>query len=356
MNEADNQNSSKSPNKSNDRPVAFSIAGWAAATLTLTAGIFTLIAFMYGGWAWPDSKADPNWIRTVMLSALPTAGVLAGAAAVALTIRRQKTAENNYQLGVSQLDHLQNEAAAARTRAEKQLDRELVAGLRDRLTSSSEQLAHESPAVQLSGIYALAALVDDWIERENQEQAQVCINLLCAFLRNDTEHSTRTAIVELITQRLRRTPDNKVPWSGFFFNLQNLTLAPREVLKFRDISVGPGTTLSFLWLKMEGGVLDFNGSTLEGGRLDFYRSTFTSGRLLFAGSWMHSGVLNLDNAIFGEKMNIVIRPRRLSRGVVSIRNIKGTLPDVVVPPDEEKIRALREQKRSEEGKVEVASS
>ncbi|MGW3413855.1 pentapeptide repeat-containing protein [Streptomyces sp. NPDC000888] len=50
--------------------------------------------------------------------------------------------------------------------------------LADRYTSAAEQLGHDQAAVRLAGVYALARLADDWIE-----QRQVCIDVLCAYLR-----------------------------------------------------------------------------------------------------------------------------------------------------------------------------
>ncbi|WP_405593916.1 hypothetical protein OG741_37460 [Streptomyces sp. NBC_01410] len=48
----------------------------------------------------------------------------------------------------------------------------------DRYTTAAEQLGHDKAAVRLAGVYALARLADDW-----EEQRQVCIDVLCAYLR-----------------------------------------------------------------------------------------------------------------------------------------------------------------------------
>ncbi|MET7695698.1 hypothetical protein ABZT06_48915 [Streptomyces sp. NPDC005483] len=50
--------------------------------------------------------------------------------------------------------------------------------LADRYTTAAEQLGHGQPAVRLAGVYAMARLADDW-----PEQRQVCIDVLCAYLR-----------------------------------------------------------------------------------------------------------------------------------------------------------------------------
>ncbi|MFF3877120.1 hypothetical protein [Streptomyces sp. NPDC001978] len=50
--------------------------------------------------------------------------------------------------------------------------------LAERYTTAAEQLGHDQAAVRLAGVYALARLADDW-----EEQRQVCIDVLCAYLR-----------------------------------------------------------------------------------------------------------------------------------------------------------------------------
>lgn len=47
-----------------------------------------------------------------------------------------------------------------------------------RYTTAAEQLGHEKAAVRLAGVYAMARLADDWAE-----ERQVCIDVLCAYLR-----------------------------------------------------------------------------------------------------------------------------------------------------------------------------
>ena len=65
--------------------------------------------------------------------------------------------------------------------------------LRTRFTAASEQLAYERNVVKQAGAYSIAAIADDWLapptkmashSASNQDrQAQVCIDLLCAYLR-----------------------------------------------------------------------------------------------------------------------------------------------------------------------------
>src|SRR5947209_8019958 len=58
--------------------------------------------------------------------------------------------------------------------------------LSKRYQDAAGQLGHDSAAVRLAGVYAMARLADEWIE-----QRQTCINVLCAYLRMPTESSAR---------------------------------------------------------------------------------------------------------------------------------------------------------------------
>ncbi|WFR72483.1 pentapeptide repeat-containing protein [Prescottella defluvii] len=73
----------------------------------------------------------------------------------------------------------------------------VMGAFRDRYTTAAEQLAHESAAIRLAGVYALAALADDWAQNGNENESQVCVDLLRAYLRTaqsgSAERRTSTA-------------------------------------------------------------------------------------------------------------------------------------------------------------------
>lgn len=56
--------------------------------------------------------------------------------------------------------------------------RDLVRLFNERFARASEQLGSERAAIRLAGIHAMAGLADDW-----SEGRQVCIDVLCAYLR-----------------------------------------------------------------------------------------------------------------------------------------------------------------------------
>lgn len=72
----------------------------------------------------------------------------------------------------------------------KDHDRQVHAERRSRYTKAVEQLADEKAAVRLGGIYTLVSLVDEWLaddtldSKEQQEEGQVIINNLCAYIRS----------------------------------------------------------------------------------------------------------------------------------------------------------------------------
>ncbi|WP_310407184.1 pentapeptide repeat-containing protein [Nocardia kruczakiae] len=54
---------------------------------------------------------------------------------------------------------------------------------RNRFTTASDQIANSSAAIRLAGIYGLTSLSDDWLGFGNEQERDVCINLLRAYLR-----------------------------------------------------------------------------------------------------------------------------------------------------------------------------
>ncbi|MCA1008987.1 pentapeptide repeat-containing protein [Rhodococcus hoagii] len=106
-------------------------------------------------------------------------------------------------------------------------ERDREAGLRVRYTESAKQLADENPAIREAGVYAVAALADDWhrfgartSQRElGDSEQQVCVNLLCSYLRANRhqdaaearseqaerqEGAVRSTVVSVLRLRLNR--------------------------------------------------------------------------------------------------------------------------------------------------------
>ncbi|RYF50451.1 MAG: pentapeptide repeat-containing protein [Comamonadaceae bacterium] len=80
-------------------------------------------------------------------------------------------------------------------------ERDRESDLRDRYTTAAAQLADNHPAIREAGAYAIAALADDWIRfgvasdqslRARSEQ-QVCVDLLCSYLRSNRQLVRQTS-------------------------------------------------------------------------------------------------------------------------------------------------------------------
>lgn len=117
--------------------------------------------------------------------------------------------------------HKSRELEADHHRESSTQERE--ANLRGRYTTAASQLADDNPAIREAGVYAIAALTDDWfrlgtstgqLELAGSEQ-QVCVNLLCSYLRANrlvgeetgwdeetAELAVRATIVAVLRERL----------------------------------------------------------------------------------------------------------------------------------------------------------
>lgn len=140
-------------------------------------------------------------------------------------------------------------AAYSRGQAEKHFQAshslEVTGALRDRYTTSAAQLAHESAAIRLAGVYALAALADDWAQNGNENERQVCIDLLRAYLRtiqprsadrpsstvgasdpmiDEAELEVRKTIVLTINGRRMLSPSDPRSWASLDCSLARTDL------------------------------------------------------------------------------------------------------------------------------------
>ncbi|MFD9702633.1 pentapeptide repeat-containing protein [Lentzea sp. NPDC059081] len=189
--------------------------------------------------------------------------------------------------------------------------RERVKLLTDRFGAACNQIGNESPTVRLAGIYALAALADEW-----PEQRQVCIDVLCSYLRipyepdldsewfHDAESEVRLTITSLISQHLR--DGARVSWRGHDFDLVRAVLRSAD---FAGIHITSGTFFLSLarfhrgWISFDGMVVDggevwFGGATFTGARVTFDDSEFRKGRVQFKGADFASGEVSFRGARF----------------------------------------------------------
>ncbi|MFX0580268.1 pentapeptide repeat-containing protein [Nocardia nepalensis] len=120
----------------------------------------------------------------------------------------------------AQAEHLELQLAEQGKQLSETRKLETARDLRTRYTTVAEQLAHHATAVRLAGVYALAALADDWHAFGNDSERQVCIDLLCAYLRDlrtetDDDRKVRSALVKTIHLHTMYSSDNELPENGW---------------------------------------------------------------------------------------------------------------------------------------------
>ncbi|SDP91816.1 pentapeptide repeat-containing protein [Lentzea jiangxiensis] len=189
--------------------------------------------------------------------------------------------------------------------------RERVKLLNERFGAACNQIGNESPAVRLAGVYALASLADEW-----PQQRQVCIDVLCAYLRIpyepelesqwylDAESEVRLAITGVISRHLR--DGAAVSWQGHDFDLVRAVLRSADFAGVRipsgkfflSLARFPAGWISFDGMVVCGGEVWFGGATFDGARVTFDGAEFSSGRVQFDGAEFNGGEVSFRGARF----------------------------------------------------------
>lgn len=230
------------------RRMAASVLGWLlVAILVVTTAAAGLLWFL--GWPrFPKAGSfDVPQMLDLLKIALSVVAGFGGVVLLAVNYRKQRVAEDEHDLDMS--------------RAE----REVVQRFNERLSSAAEQLAHDSPAVRLTGVYALAGLADDW-----EDKRQVCVDVLCGYLRlardsdKPGEVEVRKAVLRAIRDRVVETAEPS--WRALDFDFTGLVFDNAD----------------FARLSFEGAVV-FDNAEFRGGLTSFARTSFR-GRLSCQGT------------------------------------------------------------------------
>ncbi|MFF3725668.1 pentapeptide repeat-containing protein [Streptomyces erythrochromogenes] len=204
--------------------------------------------------------------------------------------------------------------------AESEADRADDKQLLERYTSAAEQLGHTMAAVRLAGVYAMAQLADEWLE-----QRQVCIDVLCAYMRmpferdeasdnhKPGEREVRQTIIRVIHSHLQ-DPQSPTSWSESDFDF---TSARFEGADFSDChfhgkvsfklvifdmwfnftnSVFKGTTSFAAARFYAGGTTIFNGAQFSGGDV-YFNALFGGAKVSFEGANFSSVMMNFKALI-----------------------------------------------------------
>ncbi|MEU4836363.1 hypothetical protein [Streptosporangium sp. NPDC023615] len=197
---------------------------------------------------------------------------------------------------------------AAELRADKAHRREATKLFNERFATAANHLGHDSPAVRLAGVHALAGLADDAPTRELR---QTMIDVLCAYLR---------------------MPYAPAPGADG---------DPAERLAFADLREVRHTIIRVIGAHLrenavtswQGHDFDFTAVVFDGG--DFSRAEFSGGTVAFDSATFSSGTLSLDNATFSSD-TLTFGFAEFTGGTVDLREVDDwshppTLPDPVPP-------------------------
>ncbi|MDX3190286.1 hypothetical protein PV458_17900 [Streptomyces sp. MN03-5084-2B] len=244
------------------RRMAASVLGWLlVAILVVTTAAAGLLWFL--GWPrFPKSGSfDVPQMLDLFKIALSVVAGFGGVVLLAVNYRKQRVAEDDHDLDVDR---------AAR---------EVVQRFNERLSSAAEQLAHNSPAVRLTGVYALAGLADDW-----DDKRQVCVDVLCGYLRvsrdadKPGEAEVRKAVLRTIRERVAETA--RPSWRSLDFDFTGLVFDNAD----------------FAGLSFKGAVI-FDNAEFGGDETSFARTSF-KGRLSCQGTRFTAARTNFDDVVF----------------------------------------------------------
>ncbi|WPU08093.1 hypothetical protein [Pseudarthrobacter oxydans] len=292
--------------------------------------------------------SQDKWFEIVR-NAVTTAAALGVGVTLFFSYRRQQTAEKT-QLIASEAQltsaKAQQTAAAALELSNKQhaLDQSrrqdtVTAELRSRYVKTVEQLGSDHLAVRMAGIYSLAALADDWAVIGNDDERQVCIDLLGAYFRSaqpgesdSARRELRSATLDAVSTRLNGKTAEKRFWGRCNIALDITGAAPSfdgvVIERPGALRIRGATSCNFASLKdvdVRGGFLGYAATCLEmdGSRFHLTDSVLESGSI---------SIILQERNFDGEKVTTP-SPKPAKQKLVRIRNfsLQGGSFSVIAP-------------------------
>ena len=266
---------------------------------------------------------DPQVIAAVVAGALTVIGTMAAQyfGRRAASKDAEKTLDEQREQLVKTLaeqrEQLDKTLRAQSDQLDKTLAEQRTRALNERFATAAEQLGDYRPAVRLAGVYAMAGLADDW-----KENRQVCIDVLCAYLRmpytpdpgRDAPEPQRLAfqavrevrhtVILVIAAHLKK--DAAVSWQGLVFNFSGVIFDGGDFrgaefsggLVIFDYAEFSGGTVRFNRARFSGGRVFFGGAKFSGGTVRFERAEFAGGTVSFRGTRLSGGTLDFSHAKF----------------------------------------------------------
>ncbi|WP_440072252.1 pentapeptide repeat-containing protein [Streptosporangium sp. OZ121] len=217
------------------------------------------------------------------LSFAVVAGV-GGVIALVVAYRKQKVTEA-----------AERRQQAAELRADEAHQREATKLFNERFATAANHLGHDSPAVRLAGVHALAGLADDAPTRELR---QTMIDVLCAYLRmpyapdpgdhgNPAERlafaglrEVRHTIIRVITTHLRK--EAATSWQRHNFDFTGVVFDGGD----------------FTGAEFSGSTIDFGNAVFSDGAVTFGDARFSGGMVIFDYAKFSGGTVIFDDAVF----------------------------------------------------------
>ncbi|MFC4005372.1 pentapeptide repeat-containing protein [Prauserella oleivorans] len=302
--------------------IGMSVFGWLVLGVAVAGGTAAgLLALL--GWPRIPAAGEFGVAQTLELLKIALAVVagFGGVVLLAVNLRRQRVAEAEHDLAV------------------ERGEREQVQSFNERFGTAAEQLAHESPAVRIAGVYAMAGLADDWLAKR-----QVCVDVLCGYLRlgsaepDPGEVEVRDTVLRIVRERMRtgghwrqvaldftgvRFVDadfsgmvfgGDVTFDGAVFEGERTSFDHARfhgTLSCHGTSFDSrlttftsarflGTGVEFVGTRFGGEVVDFRDAELRGRSVDFYRVAFGKQKLDFSAVTVRSGVLRFESCEFSD--------------------------------------------------------
>ena len=262
------------------RPLTLAVLRWLLVAVVVAAGAGAGLLWAFG---WPrlpsmtafDTAQTLDLVRIVLTVVAGIGGVVL----LAVNTRKQRVTEAEHALAL------------------ERADREREQGYNERFGAAAEQLAHENAAVRLAGAYAMAGLADEW------RQGQVCVDVLCGYLRlppgdpDDTkETQVRDTILGLIRERVRGG------WRFLDFDFTGMDFEDADFagLEFAGKVVFDGATFTGSRTSFRGttfsGLLSCHGTSFESVETTFAGAQFRTARAEFVGARFGGEVLSFEGA------------------------------------------------------------
>jgi hypothetical protein len=241
---------------------------WAAAFFVLGAAALLLVpAPLLQNWL-PNSTVQERGrlLGTAAQIVLLGLGGVIAIVGVTLSLYRHQQEREAAERDRERLIHDREKETARRAEAQLQRRADAEREMRARFVTAVDLLSASQPTKRTAALYALAALADDWNVHGRPDEVQVCVDVLCGYLRAP------------LAEELTSTPADEIAVKTTGFKLIGNHLSEKPAHSWRGLRVDlAGAYIDFpvsldsVWIDA-GGLLSFERATIiDGGRLHLSR-------------------------------------------------------------------------------------